>query len=356
MKMKKLMATILTLTIVLALLCGCTGSTSKESTAENTDAAADSSSEGTDGTIYEWTLGTHHPDTTPAVQAIKDFIAELDEKTGGRIKINLSTGGALGSQREIVEAVNLGTIQIGYGETGVYSNYNEDLGTFILPFMFETKEQFYAAMDGEAAAYYNEVLGESSNLTILAWFDGGKRDVYCKDPLNSLDDLKGIKIRTPESSVYVELFKALGSNPTAIAATEMYSAIQQGVVDAMEGSMDTGVNYKIYEVAPYCLQTGHIMCDCGLVINKDVYNSLPEDLRVILDECVEKMEANQRNIFNELEEDYYNELVAHGVTFVQADIAKAKELVSGYVNEFLGDNETRNTLYELIQKDIESIA
>ena len=345
--MKKILSIILVIMMLVGTLCACGGDAQQAATAP-----ADKQEAASEETVYEWTLGTHHPDTTPAVQAIKAFIAELEEKTNGRIKITLSTGGALGSQREIIEGVNLGTIQIGYGETGVYSNYNEDLGTFILPFLFETKEQFYAAMDGAAGEYYSDVLESCTNLSILAWFDGGKRDVYCKSPLNSLDDMHGIKIRTPESSVYVELFKALGSNPTAIAATEMYSAIQQGVVDVMEGSMDTGVNYKIYEVAPYCLQTGHIMCDCGLVINKNVYNELPDDLRAILDDCVAKMEQEQRVIFCDLETGYYDELVANGVTFVAADSAKAKELVSGYVSEFLGDNEARNTLYDLIQQDI----
>lgn len=350
--MKKAISLILMLCLVFSVLAACGTSAPSDTTTAPASAAPSNAPSGADETVYEWTLGTHHPDTTPAVQAIKVFIEDLEAKTNGRIKINLSTGGALGSQREIVEAVNLGTIQIGYGETGVYSNYVEELGTFILPFLFENKEQFYAAMDGKAGEYYNELLESKTNLSILAWFDGGKRDVYCKIPLNSLEDMANIKIRTPESSVYVELFKALGANPTSIAATEMYSAIQQGVVDAMEGSMDTGVNYKIYEVAPYCLQTGHIMCDCGLVINKDVYYSLPDDLRDILDECVAEMESNQRQIFCNLESGYYDELVAQGVTFAPADVSKAKEMVSDYVTSFLSGNETKTTLYNYIQEDI----
>ena len=351
--MKKVLAIALLLAMILALCsCGQTATTNEAAPSSNPAVAPEA--EGT--TVYEWTLGTHHPDTTITVQAIKEFAADLEAKTNGRMKINVSTGGALGSQREIIEAVNLGTIEIGFGETGVYSNYNEDLGTFILPFLFANSDEFYAAMDGAAGEYYSEILESCTNMKILAWFDGGKRDVYCKSPLNSLDDMKGIKIRTPESSVYVELFKALGANPTSIAATEMYSAIQQGVVDAMEGYMETGVNYKIYEVAPYCLQTGHIMCDCGLVVNKDAYNNLPDDLRVILDECVVTMEANQRKLFNENAATYYDELVKQNVTFVAADTDKAKELVKDYVSSFLGDNAARNELYNLIQQDIAGLA
>ena len=347
--MKKIIAVILAVVMTLALCaCGSTAQNASQPAAEQGNTAAAD-------TVYQWTLGTHHPDGTPAVQSIKQFIENLEAKTDGRIKITLSTGGALGSQREIVEAVNLGTIEIGYGETGVYSNYDEDLGTFILPFLFENKDEFYAAMDGAAGDYYSSILESKTNLRILAWFDGGKRDVYAKDELTSLDGMQGLKIRTPESSVYVELFKALGANPTSIAATEMYSAIQQGVVGAMEGSMDTAVNYNIYEVAKNCLQTGPIMCDCGLVINKNVYNSLPDDLKAILEECVTEMEASQRKLFCDLETGYYDQLVEFGVVFTPADLAKAKELVSDYVTSFLGDNEVRNELYDLIQQDIASV-
>lgn len=350
--MKKGFVKIFMAAAVMSILVGCGSGSSADSGVGADGNGGDTKKENSaDSKVYEWTLGTHHPDTTPAVQAIKPWIEKLEEKTDGRIKITLSTGGALGSQREIIEAVNLGTIQIGYGETGVYSNYSEDLGTFILPFLFEDKEQFYAAMDGTAGEYYNSILEGCTNMSILAWFDGGKRDVYCKTPLNALEDMHGVKIRTPESSVYVELFKALGANPTSIAATEMYSAIQQGVVDAMEGSMDTGVNYKIYEVAPYCLQTGHIMCDSGLVINKEAYYGLPDDLRAILDETVAEMEAEQRRLFCDLEIGYYDELVAQGVTFVQADLEQAKEMVAGYIKEFVGDSEVRQKLYEYIQQD-----
>lgn len=354
--MNKIFTNILVAAIAVSMLIGCgSGSSTNTDTGNNGTVEAVEKSKQSDEKVYEWTLGTHHPDTTPAVQAIKPWIEKLEEKTNGRIKITLSTGGALGSQREIVEAVNLGTIQIGYGETGVYSNYSEDLGTFILPFLFENKDQFYAAMDGAAGDCYNHILENCTNMRILAWFDGGKRDVYCKAPLNSLDDLHGVKVRTPESSVYVQLFKALGANPTSIAATEMYSAIQQGVVDAMEGSMDTGVNYKIYEVAPYCLQTGHIMCDCGLVINKEAYYGLPDDLKAILDETVDEMEAEQRKLFCDLEVGYNDELVAQGVTFAQADLNQAKEMVSSYINEFIGDNEVRKQLFDYIQQDAASV-
>lgn len=97
------------------------------------------------------------------------------------------------------------------------------------------------------------------------------------------------------------------------------------------------------------------MCDCGLVINKNVYNSLPDDLKAILEECVTEMEASQRQLFCDLETGYYDQLVEFGVVFTPADLAKAKELVSDYVTGFLGDNEVRNELYDLVQQDIASV-
>lgn len=347
----------------MCLLAGC-GSKEKETaaapdvgdqTAQGQSQTTTAQAAGDDSKVYEWVIGTHHPETTPAAIAIKDFIEDVDKETGGKVKITFSTGGALGSQREIIEGVNLGTIDIGYGETGVYSNYNEDLGTLILPFLFDSTEQFYAAMDGKAGAYYDELLQGSTNMKIFVWMNGGTRDVYSSKPLDSYEDLKGLKIRTPESNVYVSLFKALGANPTAIAATEMYSSIQQGVVEAMEGAVDTAINYKIYEVADNCLRTSHIFCDCGLVINKDSWNSLPPELQEIVGACADRLETNQRKLFEELSAEYSSQLVDLGMKFEDGDPEYARAAVKPFVDDFIGQTESRKKLYDLIQEDIASV-
>jgi TRAP-type transport system periplasmic protein len=131
----------------------------------------------------------------------------------------------------------------------------------------------------------SKLLREKANLEVLCWTGGTQRNVFIKkEPTASMSTLKGVKIRTPESAIYVNTFKALGANPTPIPATEMYSAIQSGVVDAMEGSFDTVYTYKIFEVAKYCLETGHITEDNSYVMNAKAFQKLPADLqKAILD-------------------------------------------------------------------------
>lgn len=321
----------------MVFLAGCSGENGSEASAEEKKTAR--------GAEYVWTLATHNADDSVQNQAFRQYIEEVSEKSGGRIQINLTTGGSLGSQREIIEGVNLGTIEMGMGEAGIYVNYIPEFGVLNLPFLYDSEEEFFSVMDGEVGQKYEKMLEESTNLKIQSWLYGGMRDVYATKEMNSLEDLKGMKIRTPESSIYVETFKALGANPTAVAATEMYTALQQGIVEGMEGSSETGYTYKIYEVAENCLETGHVYADISLIINKNVYNSLPDDLKQVLDECGENLEKNERQMFIEAAEGYKEHMIENGVVYKPIDREAAKESVKGFYDTFIGDSETMRELY-----------
>lgn len=350
--MKQLIPLILSLAIILGA-CASGGAQPPASSASSDTGAASapaesSSDAGSAQAEYTMTLALHTAADSVQNKAFMAFADEVAEKSGGKIAINLSPGGALGSQREIVEAVNLGTIEMGMGESGIYSNYNSAWGVLAMPFLYNSEEAFFKVLDSEVGEKLEALLQESTDMVMLGWLYGGKRDVYSSTELTSLDGLNGLKIRTPESSVFVEGFKALSANPTPVAATEMYAAIQQGTVQAMEGSQETAYTYKIYEVAKNCLETGHIYTDVSLVINKGVFEKLPEELKQVLMEAGDNLTVNCRTLWSESAEKYKDMMVAEGMVFTPVDVAPAKEAVSGFYTTYINGDATMQELFDKI--------
>ena len=300
---------------------------------------------------YTFTVGYHAADDAVIAKGLYKFADDVFKKSDGKIKINVSTGGALGGQREIIESVNLGALEMAIGECGLYANYISAMGMVVLPFMFESAEDFYKAMDGKVGKRFEELMYENTNMQIIAWVDGGGvRDVYSVKPLKSLADLKGLKIRTPESPAFVAMFKAFGANPTAISAPEMYTSLQQGVVDAMEGTAETAVTYGITDLAKTCLQTHHIYNESSLVINKDIFNELPDDLKKVMLDCAADMETYERNLNTQMVEDFKKTIVDAGIEMIPVDLDEAKKLVAPVYEEFIAEDPLKQEVYNLLRE------
>ena len=300
---------------------------------------------------FTFTIATHVADESVESRSFYWLSERVKEKSGGRLQINVSTAAALGGQREIIEAVNFGAIEMGMGESALYSNYDRAFGIMSLPFIHPSAEKFFAAVDGVFGERLNQLMEEKTNMSILAWMDGIRtRDVYCLTPLNSLDDMKGLKIRTPESPVYVATFRAFGANPTPISAPEMYTALQQNVVGAMEGTTETAVTYGIFELAKNCLETHHIFNEVSIVINRDAFNELPEDLQKILKECAYEMTKWNREQSAVASDNYKKQMEAANVKFVPIDIAKAKAMVGDVYKEYIGGDPKRQELFDLLME------
>lgn len=346
--MKKIVALILSLCMVFAL-CACGSSAPSSSTAAPTEAA--SSDAKADKPEYEWTLAHHLAESSQQHLGYVKLAEDLYEKSNGRIKLNISSGAALGSQRELIEQCNLGTIEFAHSEASLLANYCEEFGLICMPFLFADEDQYVDIANNVIGDQLNDILTAKTNLRNVAWIYGGTRDVYSTKPLTGIESLAGLKIRTPESPVFVQSFQAMGANPTPVAANEMYTAIQQGVVDAMEGSLETGYNFKIYEVAKNCLQTSHILAGVDLVMNNAVYTALPDDLKAVLNECLADMIVYEGQLVADSNEKYYDLLVSEGVVFTQLsdeERAAAKEMVAGVSDEYIGTNETMRSIYDQI--------
>lgn len=209
----------------------------------------------------------------------------LNEKTAGKVDMQIFPNGALGGdERKVLESVQLQTIGMTVVNGAVISNFTKKADVFNLPFIFRDVNHLFSAMDGEPGKIIAAEL-EKKGFKIVAWYANPDRHLFTtKKQVLKLEDLKGMKIRVTQSPVSIETFKALGALPTPMAFGELYSGLQQEVVDGGENDWFGIRGMKFYEVAKNITLTGHFMVACPVVVNKGWYDKLPDSTKKAFDE------------------------------------------------------------------------
>src|SRR3712207_4819177 len=177
------------------------------------------------------------PQNSHSGNAVDAFAKEIEARTGGRYKIQNFYSSALGAERESVEAVQLGTLDLTLTSTGPLPNFVPEIAILDIPFLFRDYAHARAVLDGPIG---DELLKkfESKGIKALAWGENGFRHMTnSKRPINAPEDVKGLKMRTVENPVHIQAFKALGINPTPMAFSEVFTALQQGTVDGQENPL-----------------------------------------------------------------------------------------------------------------------
>lgn len=298
--MKKLLAMILAIAMTASLLTGCGGkkddaASSGSSGSSTTTSTQTGTQKPADDKVYTIKLGHVQPDDAATARACVYFKEIIEEKSAGRILVDIYSNSALGSERELTEMLEVGSVQmISVGDCGMGNVIWPELNVLEAPFLFHNQEEVLTAMESDYAAQLVEDIYENTNTYIMGWLYRGGRHLFTKDPVKTPADIKGMKIRVPEVDVYLATFNTLGCNVTPIAYSELYSSLQTGVVDGFEGMYDLTYGNRFYEVVDYCCTIGWCWTFAPLAVSKQFYESLPADLQAILKECVDL--ACQKNI------------------------------------------------------------
>jgi len=298
---------------------------------------------------YTVRYGLVEPDTDPVGITANEFARILSEKSNGRIEIKVFPNGQLGNAIEIMEGLMLGNTQMGNLFTGVLSNNIIEFSILDLPFAMKDYTNAYRILDGEL----KEKLGELTlqrGLRLLGFLDWGFRMMYSnRSPIKTLEDLKGIKIRTPESSLFIKTYRLFGANPTPIPAAELYTALQTGVVDAYDNSLGSAAAFKWGEVTKYASLTSH-MFSCGaLLINEKFFQKLPNDLQEIVVASAEEAIKAHRGRVAEISKLSLEELKKQGVKeFNVPDMTPFKEAVSPLWDEWRNKSKEIAELMKLL--------
>ncbi|MGB2200885.1 MAG: TRAP transporter substrate-binding protein [Pseudooceanicola atlanticus] len=223
-----------------------------------------------------------HPEGYPTVTAVEAMGDMLEERSGGRICVDVFHSAQLGQEKDTIEQTQLGVIDLNRVSLGPFNNIIEETKVFSLPYIFRSVEHMHNVVDGEIG---DEILGEFSNhdLVGLAYYDGGSRSFYnSQKPITSIEDIEGLKFRVMQSDVFVDMVDALGGNATPLPYGEVYSSIQTGVIDGAENNWPSFESSGHYEVAGYYTLDQHLIVPEVLVMSKMKFDSLSEEDQALI--------------------------------------------------------------------------
>jgi tripartite ATP-independent transporter DctP family solute receptor len=229
--------------------------------------------------------------------AIDTFAREVEKRTTGRYKIQNFYSGALGAERESIEALQLGTLDLTMTSTGPVPNFVPDIAILDIPFLFRDYAHARAVLDGPIGQDLLKKF-EPKGIHALAWGENGFRNMTnSKHPVNGPEDLKGLKMRTMENPVHIQAYRAFGIIPTPMAFTEVFTALQQGTVDGQENPLSVITSAKLDQVQKYLTLTGHVYSPALILMSKAQWDRLSSADRQAFDEAAkEAVKANRARI------------------------------------------------------------
>lgn len=263
-------------------------------------------------------FGHTNPEAHEFGHAAKTFKKELEAATNGRYRVEIFPNSQLGGEREMVESVQLGTLDLVLSTTGPLSNFVPEVGVTDIPFIFRDAGHARSVFDGPIG---EELLKKfrAKGLVALAWADQGFRHLSNnKQPVNGPEDMEGLKIRTMENPVHIEAFKTLGALASPLSWPEVIPALQQGVVDGAEIPVTAMQSLKWWQLQKYVTLTGHVFSSTLIIVSPKVYNSLSDEDKEAFRQAAIKASAAQRQYVDEKQAQALAQLKAEGMEIVES--------------------------------------
>lgn len=367
--MKRKLAIVLAAAMAAMSMTGCLNNASTTTTSQTTVATAEISSEAetnetkktSEGEDYTYQFDASNVEkhtfslstTAPSGSALADvthhFADKVEELSDGRMKVDVFEGSALGTEAQNLEALTAGTLDMAVIAVEFYVNSIPQLGALILPYMYDDYDQVQKVLESEAGEYASEQLRNVAKVQNLGYYVMAFRNMYTTKPINSVDDLKGFKMRVPESSLYVDTFRMLGAAPTPLATGEIYTAIDTGVVDGVENTPDGCLHLSWFEVAPYFNKTNHLNAPATFSMSASVFDKLNDDEKNLLLQA--GLDASHYGLESTKTSDAENrKALEEKMTFVDSDVESMRAMIDYNAYDFMQSDEAKK-LFELVQKN-----
>ena len=317
--MKKVCAYLLSLSLILSL-AGCGGdSQSSTSLSDGTSAgsATASSATGEFDQDVEINIALHTADGIHD-EAIKLFKEKIEEASGGAITVNVYENGTLGTEAENVTQLSTGEIECAILSTLYSGNILAEWDVTAIPFLFESMED----VESFWYEYWDEMQEQTianSNIRMIALLTRGSRCLSADHEIKDPSQLKGFKLRLPETTSWLTVWKSLGATCTAVNWNETYTALQNGVVDGQENPIATAYSANIQEVNSYMMETNHVYQYFYWCFNEEFWQSLPQNYRDLIQTIADECSDYCAQIAEEKTASYKEELEQEGMTFVEVD-------------------------------------
>lgn len=269
----------------------------------------------TDAQSKQVVLSLNHVGSTASQYQMgsEEFARLVEEKTSGSARVEVYPASQVASGSKAIEFVQMGSLDIALESTMSTENFIPETGVLNLPFLFEDEEEAFKILDG-AVGDEIKANAEERGFIILAWWLNGFRDISnSKQPVTEPENLVGMKIRVPESTVFLKTFETMGAVPTTMASSEVFTALQLKTVDGQENPSTFYFDSKFNEVNEYYSKTHHIFTAEPLVMNLERFKSLPEDMQVQILEAAQEAALYQRQLTLDNQQNYLDEMVEAGV-------------------------------------------
>ena len=294
--MKKWLGLLLTLTLVFACV---------------------SANAGTEKTLK---LATDAALDYPTTKALTRFTELVDEKTNGRITIEIYPSSLLGDEVSYMEQLIMGTVDIAKLSIGTISGLYEDMQVFSLPFMFKNGEEMWKVLESDVGERVKNGLN-AFNIQGIGFTDNGSRCFYTVNPINTIEDFKNVTIRVQQNRLMMSMIECLGANPVNVAASELYSALQTGVCKGGENNLNTIFTESYYEVAKYVTLDNHTTGMDTICVNLELWNSLSDDDKAAFNEAMAEATVYDREIWDASVEESKQKLIDAGAVISTPDDA-----------------------------------
>lgn len=296
----------------------------------------------------EITLRFGHPANEQNIwhQAAERFKAQVEEESEGRIKVQLYPNEQLGTEMEIINSIQLGTASMTVtGES--LQNWAPKAAMLAVPYAFRDSGHLQQVVEGEIGDEIEAQIIERTNLVPIAWFERGPRHLTSNRPITHPDELDGMRLRVPNVPLFVDTWEALGARPTPMAFSEVFTALQQSTIEGQENPLSLIESASFYEVQDYVNRTGHVRSWIYVVIGKNQFDSMSDELRQIVMDAAGEMQSHQAELFEEDQQRLEASLRERGMEFVEVDTEAFAETARPAVEDAL--TEEQRVLFDAIQ-------
>jgi TRAP-type transport system periplasmic protein len=281
------------------------------------------------------TLGHGAAPGNPRHEAAVKFAEVLKAKTSGRIEVQVAPSAQLGDDAAMITALRTGALDMSANSQGAVANAVPEYAAFGMPFLFTTSAQAFKALDGPLGKELADKSAEKGLMVLGYWDNGIRHMTNSKHPITKVDDLKGLKMRTPPDAVLVDIMQALGAEAQQIKFAELYVALQQGVVDGQENPLANIYASKLYEVQKHLALTSHMFQMTPFLMSKRSWDRLPEADRKAVTEAAAEATAMQRKLSQEADDKLLGELKAKGVQVTTVDKAVFEKATAAVDDKWL---------------------
>ena len=274
-------------------------------------------------TAREFRSADVHPADYPTVMAVKFMGEQLAAQSGGELGVKVYPNGALGSERDTIEQLKIGGLDMMRINVAPLNNIVPETIVPALPFLFRSEEHMHAVLDGPIG---DQILAamEEQGMIGLAFYDSGARSLYTAEkPVKALADVHGMKIRVQQSDLFVAMVEALGANPTPMPYGEVYTALKTGIVDAAENNFPSYESSRHFEAAKYYTLTEHSMAPEVLVFSKVIWDTLEPEQQAMIRKAAKDSVPHMRKLWDEREAKAKETVTAAGTEIIPLEDRQA---------------------------------